>query len=127
MALLGVGDRVFEERQAGPLADALEHGTEVEDVGMALFQRLAASAGNDPLALAAFLRHDMPGVDEALLGCVRCPVLVVLGERDPAGPAERLVKALPNATSVPLRGVDHFATASDFGAIDAVVEFLTAR
>jgi pimeloyl-ACP methyl ester carboxylesterase len=54
------------------------------------------------------------------------PVLVVLGDRDFAGPAEPLVDALPDARLVSLREVDHFATPKDFGALDAVLEFLDA-
>jgi hypothetical protein len=50
--------------------------------------------------------------------------LVVLGDRDWVGPADRLMAALPSASLVSLSGVDHFATPSDFGAIDATVKFL---
>jgi hypothetical protein len=50
---------------------------------------------------------------------------VVLGSRDFAAPADRLLAALPDARFVSLPGVDHFATPADFGAIDAVVRFLT--
>jgi hypothetical protein len=37
--------------------------------------------------------------------------------------AARLVAALPSASLVTLTGVDHFATPSDFGAIDATMRF----
>jgi hypothetical protein len=37
--------------------------------------------------------------------------------------AARLVAALPSASLVTLAGVDHFATPSDFGAIDATMRF----
>ncbi len=50
-------------------------------------------------------------------------MLVVLGERDMVRPATALVAALPSATLVTLPGVDHFATPSDFGAIDATLRF----
>ena len=55
-----------------------------------------------------------------------CPVLVVIGDRDFAGPADQLVDALPDARGVTLRNVDHFATPESFGFIDAVLEFLDA-
>ena len=61
-----------------------------------------------------------------LLGAVEVPVLVVLGERDDAGPAEPLVDALPDARLVLLPGVDHFATPKDFGFIDAALGFIDA-
>ena len=51
------------------------------------------------------------------------PVLVVLGDRDMTTSAARLVAALPSASLVTLTGVDHFATPSDFGAIDATMRF----
>jgi len=125
LALLGVGDSLFEPGEPATLADALERGTPVDDVGITLFQRLAASAGNDPRALAAFMRRRQEPIDPGRLAAVRCPVLIVLGDRDTtASGASRLLDALPRARLVSLRGVDHFATPSDFGAIDAVVGFL---
>jgi pimeloyl-ACP methyl ester carboxylesterase len=57
---------------------------------------------------------------------VTVPVLVVLGEKDFAGPPEPLVEALPDVTLVTLRNVDHFGTPTDFGFIDAALEFLDA-
>ena len=41
------------------------------------------------------------------------------------GSAGRLVGALPRGDLVTLRGVDHFATPSDFGALDAVMRFFS--
>jgi hypothetical protein len=55
---------------------------------------------------------------------VSCSVLVVLGDRDWVGPADWPMGALPAASWVTLAGVDHFATPSYFGAIDATVKFL---
>jgi pimeloyl-ACP methyl ester carboxylesterase len=54
------------------------------------------------------------------------PVLVVIGERDVAGPGEPLADALPDATCLTLAGVDHFATPKQFGFLDAALEFLGA-
>lgn len=124
IALLGVGDNVFETRNAAALADALESDDEPEDVVTRLFYRLAESAGNDPRALAAFIRRARPGIREEDLSTLTCPVLVVLGDRDMTTSAARLVSVLPSASLVTLAGVDHFATPSDFGAIDATMRFL---
>jgi pimeloyl-ACP methyl ester carboxylesterase len=124
IALLGIGDNVFETRDAGGLAQALERDDEPEDVVTRLFYRLAASTGNDPRALSAFIRRNRPAIREEDLSTVRCPVLVVLGDRDMTTSAARLVAALPSASLVTLTGVDHFATPSDFGAIDATMRFL---
>jgi pimeloyl-ACP methyl ester carboxylesterase len=127
IAVLGMGDNLFAEREGHLLADALESGIQVDDVRTTLFQRLAASAGNDPNALAAFLRQGPPKVTETELAQIRSPVLIVLGDRDTTAPqADRLQAAIPDVTFRALRGVDHFATPADFGAIDAVVEFLDA-
>jgi pimeloyl-ACP methyl ester carboxylesterase len=124
IALLGLGDNVFETRDASTLAHALERDDEPEDVLARLFYRLAESAGNDPQALSAFIRRDRPPIREEDLSTVTCPVLVVLGDRDMTTSAARLVSALPSASLVTLAGVDHFATPSDFGAIDATMRFL---
>jgi pimeloyl-ACP methyl ester carboxylesterase len=67
--------------------------------------------------------HPLPLTDEALAR-ITCPVLVVLGDQDFAGPADPLLERLPHARLVTLRGVDHFATPKNFGFIDAVLEFL---
>jgi pimeloyl-ACP methyl ester carboxylesterase len=124
IVLLGIGDNVFEPRDPAALVAALESSDEPEDVQARLFRRLAQTAGNNPRALSAFLRRPRQPVSEEELSRLRCPILVVLGERDPAGPADRLLAALPSASLVSLAGVDHFATPSDFGAIDAAVKFL---
>ncbi len=124
VALLGVGDNVFESGDPSALVASLESSEEPEDVRARLFRRLAQSAGNDPRALSAFLRRPRQTVTEEELSGLQCPVLVVLGDRDWVGPADRLIAALPSASLVTLAGVDHFATPSDFGAIDATIKFL---
>ena len=124
IVLLGLGDNVFEPGDPAALVAALESREEPEDVQARLFRRLAQSAGNDPRALSAFLRRARRPVTEEELSRLHCPILVVLGDRDMVGSANRLMAALPSASLVTLAGVDHFATPSDFGAIDATVKFL---
>jgi pimeloyl-ACP methyl ester carboxylesterase len=123
IALLGLGDNVFETGDASPLVEALVDDAEPEDVQARLFHRLARSTGNDPAALSAFIRRTRHPVREEELAALECPVLVVLGDRDMVTSADRLVAALPSATLVTLTGVDHFATPSDFAAIDATMRF----
>jgi pimeloyl-ACP methyl ester carboxylesterase len=123
LALLGVGDNVFETGDAAPVVDALDGDDEPEDVRARLFYRLARTTGNDPAALSAFLRRPRDPVRAQELAAVTCPVLVVLGERDFVPSADRLVAALPSATFHSVPGVDHFATPSNFGVIDATVRF----
>ena len=123
IALLGVGNNVFEDADPSVIVRALEGDDEPEDVQARLFRRLALSTGNDPKALSAFIRRPRAALREEDLAMLSCPVLVVLGDRDMVGPADRLVAALPSASLVILPGVDHFSTPSDFGAIDATMKF----
>jgi len=123
LALLGVGDNVFEERDASSVVDALDGDTEPEDVQARLFFRLARTTGNDPKALAAFLRRRRDPIRAEDLAAVNCPVLVVLGDRDFIPSADRLVEALPSGTLHVAPGVDHFATPSNFGVIDATMNY----
>lgn len=124
IVLLGLGDNAFEPGDPTVLVAALEASEEPGDVRARLFYRLARSAGNDPRALSAFLRRPRQSLTEQDLSRLQCPILVVLGDRDWVGPGDRLMAALPSASLVTIVGVDHFATPSDFGAIDATIKFL---
>ncbi|HEX4217312.1 MAG TPA: alpha/beta hydrolase [Acidimicrobiales bacterium] len=123
IAVLGVGDNVLDDGDPATIVDALEGDDEPEDVQARLFRRLARTTGNDAKALSAFIRRPRPPLSEKDLSTLSCPVLVVLGDRDMVGPADRLVAALPQGSLVTLAGVDHFSTPSDFGAIDATMRF----
>jgi pimeloyl-ACP methyl ester carboxylesterase len=90
------------------------------------FAGLAQHPDVDREALAACLRSPRPVLTPERLARVQLPVLVVLGDKDFAGPGEPLVEALPQAQLVSLRNVDHFATPKDFGCIDAALDFLGA-
>jgi pimeloyl-ACP methyl ester carboxylesterase len=126
LVVIGVGDNLFGVEDREPLARALESGGEVaaEDIGVQLFVRLARTAGNDPRALAAFLRRPERPLTEDDLARVTCPVLVVLGDRDFSGPADRLAGVLPDAELVTLRNVDHFAAPRDFNCINRSLAFI---
>jgi pimeloyl-ACP methyl ester carboxylesterase len=91
-----------------------------------LFVQLARSAGNDPRAIAACLRRPSEPFTREDAGRVACPTLVIIGDRDFAGPPEPLVEALPDAQLVVLRGIDHFRAPSEFDCIDAALEFVDA-
>lgn len=121
LAVLGIGANLFRAGDPEPLARAIEGGEGVDHPLGQAFTRFASGHGNDPLALAAFLRRPLQPPD---LGRIACPVLVVVGERDTNGPADPLAEALPDARVSVLRGADHLATPTDFGAIDAVLSFL---
>ena len=129
LVLSGVGRNLFErdiERGARILA-GVEGTADPDDNEARLFGQYATQPGNDRAALAALLRRPDEGVFVAgELKVIECPVLVVIGDRDFAGPADELVAALPDARLVVLRNTDHFATPESFGFIDAVLEFLEA-
>jgi pimeloyl-ACP methyl ester carboxylesterase len=61
-----------------------------------------------------------------LLARATCDTMVVIGDRDFAGPGDPLADALPCAVLRTLRNVDHFATPEAFAFIDATLEFLDA-
>lgn len=126
LVLGGVGDTLLGSQDREPLAVALEAGDPGAPGILGLFVRLAEGSGTDPLALAALLRRPSVPLTEDDLGRVACPVLLVLGDRDHAWPADRLLAAFPDARLEALKGVDHFATPTDFGFLDATLEFLGA-
>lgn len=86
--------------------------------------RFARAPGNDPQALAACMRRPRAPLTEADLAAVTARVLVVLGDRDFAGPADKLIAAVSGARLVTLPGTDHFGTLKDFRFIQAALDFL---
>ncbi len=126
IVVAGIGAAVMTEMDTEPLAQ-LVSGEVVTDHPIGnFFARAAALPDNDAAALAACMRARRPALTPELLARVTCPVLVVMGDQDFAGPADPLVEALPNATLLVLKGVDHFGTPKNFGFIDAALEFLEA-
>ena len=126
LALLGIGAGVLTGGGDGaaPIIAALEGEPDPENIGGMVFRRLADGAGNDRSALIAFLQRPARPLTADDLARISGPVLVVLGEADPAGPGEPLAAALPDARLVTLRGVDHFGTPSDVRCMQAVLRFL---
>ena len=128
LAVMGVGRNLFErdDERTKRIIAAVE-GEASDDVTAQLFAQYSRQPGNDPVALAAIMKRRRAralGAEE--LGRISCPVLVVMGDKDFAGPADPLVAVLPDARAVSIRNCDHFATTEAFGAIDAVLEFLEA-
>jgi pimeloyl-ACP methyl ester carboxylesterase len=126
LVVAGVGENLFARLDLEPSARAMESGAALEgDPAVAqAFARFGRAAGNDPAALAACLRRPVQPLDPRCLASVACPVLVVLGDRDYARPADRLLNTLPDARLITLRDTDHFGTPKDFRFIDAALEFL---
>lgn len=126
IVVAGVGENLFRPDSGEQFAQLVQGQPGGADHPMAnYFQQLAQAPDADADALAAYLRRPNPiPVTDELLGAVRCPVLVVLGTEDFAGPADPLVERLPDARLLELPGVDHFATPKSFEFIDAALEFL---
>ncbi len=118
-----------QSSRAEALARVIETGQIGEGAPAAAgaFVRFSQGAGNDPLALAACMRRPSTPLAPAALAAVTIPVLIVLGDRDAAGPAGPLLDALPDARLVTLSGTDHFGTPKDFRFVDAALEFLGAE
>jgi pimeloyl-ACP methyl ester carboxylesterase len=129
LVVAGIGRNAFERDDAvrERILAGLDGVADPEDNLARLFAQYAGQPGNDPVALAAVMRRtDGAPLTADELASVGVPVLVVIGDRDFAGPADQLVEALPDARLVTLRNVDHFATPESFGFIDATLEFLDA-
>lgn len=126
IVLAGTGDGLFQAADPEPAARAVETGQAGESAGPAAgaLAHFARAPGNDPRALAACLRRPREPLTESDLAAVSARVLVVLGDRDFAGPADRLVAALPAARFASLPRTDHFATPKDFRFIQAALGFL---
>jgi pimeloyl-ACP methyl ester carboxylesterase len=125
LVVIGVGENLFREDDAA-LVGAFEQGAQPTDITARLFVQLSASAGNDPRAMVACLERPREPFTADELARVASPTLVIIGDHDFAGPPEPLVEALPNATLVVLKGVDHFRAPSEFECIDAALEFVGA-
>ncbi|HEX9259526.1 MAG TPA: alpha/beta fold hydrolase [Acidimicrobiales bacterium] len=124
----GIGENVFrrDDEAHARLVAAVRGEGDTSDVTSQVFAQYASQPGNDPEALAACLSAPRARLSPEVLGAVTCPVLVALGDKDFAGPADPLVAALPSASLVVLRNVDHFATPESFAFIDAALEYLDA-
>lgn len=124
----GVGDSALRPSDPEALARAVETGSpgDADHEAAGAFARFARSPENEPAALAACLRRPTSPLSLAELSMVTCPVLVVLGDRDFAGPATELVAGLPDARLFSLPGADHFSTPKDFRFLAGAVEFLGA-
>lgn len=124
LVLLGVGLPSLAVQETEPLIRALIGTADREDVSARMWHRLAASADNDVHRLAEFLSRPQPLLGQGRLARIEVPTLVIVGENDPAGPAEGLAAALPEGTPKSLSGLDHFGTPADLRCLDAALAFL---
>jgi pimeloyl-ACP methyl ester carboxylesterase len=126
LVVAGVGANLLRSGNSTVIRDALRGQGDRENPVVRYFASLADEPGSDPLALAALLEHHEGPFTPEQLANVTCPTLVVLGDRDFAGPPEPLVDALPDARLVVLPRTDHFATPKDFRFLDAALDFISS-
>jgi pimeloyl-ACP methyl ester carboxylesterase len=126
MVVTGVGANVFRDDPRDLITSAIRGEGATDNPIAQYFAGLARQPGNDPEALLACMQSSRPPLNDGRLAKVTCPVLVILGDRDFAGPGDPLVEALPAAKLLSLPGVDHFVTPKDFRTLDAALEFVGA-
>ena len=126
LVLTGVGANLLRTEGSDLILRAIEGEGDPTNPVVQYFAGLAQHPDVDREALAACLRSPRPVLTPERLARVQLPVLVIIGDKDFAGPGEPLADALPQSELVTLRNVDHFATPKDFGAIDAALDFLGA-
>jgi pimeloyl-ACP methyl ester carboxylesterase len=127
VVVAGVGENVFRDQDPESVAAAIEAGAAPDgEVGTQLFVHFSEVPGNDPKALAACMRRMRDAMTAEDVAKITCPVLVVLGDKDFAGPADPLMDALPNGKLVMLRNTEHFHTPKSFAFWDAALDFLDA-
>lgn len=129
LVLAGVGRSLFEpdEEAHRRIVDALEGNGDPGDNHSRMFLGYASQSGNDLAALTAIMKRPaIARLTADMLAGVTVPTLVVIGDKDFAGPGDPLVEALPNAQLKVLRNTDHFATPQSFSFIDAALGFIDA-
>jgi pimeloyl-ACP methyl ester carboxylesterase len=129
LVLAGIGATLFDDDSSGTerIIAALQGEGDPNDNLTRMFVNYAHQPGNDLVALTAVMQRSRhPRFTPEALAAVTVPTLVVIGDRDFAGPGDPLAAALPTATLRTLRNVDHFATPEAFGFIDAALEFIGA-
>ena len=122
----GVGANLFRDEPRDLIGKAIRGEGDTANPVSQYFAGLARQPGNDPEALIACMSCPRPRLDDGRLAKIACPVLVVIGDKDFAGPGEPLAEALPDARLLTLSNLDHFATPKDFRVLDAALEFIGA-
>ena len=124
LVVSGVGANLFRSSDHRAVVEAVRTGDDGGNPALRYFAGLADLPGNDRAALAACMENGGGCVTAEQLAAITCPVLVVLGDADFAGPADPLVEALDDARLVTLPRTDHAKTPKSFAFIDAALDFL---
>jgi pimeloyl-ACP methyl ester carboxylesterase len=124
----GLRNRASEPGPRAALAAILEadDASLIADDAARDMRRSVESRGNDLQALAAMQRSDgTTPPSESALRQLALPVLVVVGDQDPAlGPARELADIIPRARLEIVPGTDHVQTITAPNYKRAVAEFL---
>ena len=92
------------------------------------FRAFAEQTKSDLKALAACIRSARAPITPEALGALRCPVLVVVGEKDViGGSASRAGRADPRRARRGAAGRDHMKAVGDKGFKEAVLGFFAAQ
>lgn len=128
LVLTGVGANVFEERseQRDKIVASINGEADPTDPFNRYFTDLANDPDGDAEALRAMLRSPGERLTAEAVSALTMPVLVLLGDKDFAGPADPLVDALPNATFSELKRCDHFATPRSMQCLEEALAFVDA-
>lgn len=125
--LAGIGDGVFEHNSSQRhqrIVDALEGVGPADDTFSQIFVQYARQPGNDLAALTAIMKRPPARVlSPNDLSDIPQQVLVIIGDKDFAAPADRLASTFPNGSLTTLKNTDHFATTESFAFIDTLLEF----
>jgi pimeloyl-ACP methyl ester carboxylesterase len=126
--LAGIGDGVFggqDNSRHQRIVDALEGNGALDDTFSQMFVQYAHQPGNDSLALTALMkRPPSPPITPGQLASISTEVLVVIGDKDFAGPSDLLASSFPQGKLCVLKNTDHFATTESFSFIDALLDFM---
>jgi pimeloyl-ACP methyl ester carboxylesterase len=112
------------------VAHALEAASidEVTNATARTFRAFAEQTKSDLKALAACIRSARAPITPEALAALRCPVLVVVGERDViGGSATALAALIPGAQGIALADRDHQKAVGDKGFKEAVLGFLAEQ
>ena len=114
----------------GPIARALEAASidDVKNDTARTFRAFAEQTKSDLKALAACIRSARAPITAEALGALRCPVLVVVGEKDViGGSAAELAALIPGAHGIELPGRDHNKAVGDKAFKQAVLAFFAEQ
>ncbi len=130
LILGGVGGSLIAERSrppGNPMAEAMRAADpdSLTEPMLRSFRHFADEQGEDREALAACTEASNPPLDQAAMGSLPMPVLIVTGQGDKgAGDIEALAQAFPYGKAAILAGCDHFSAIPHGLTKAAVFDFL---